>query len=553
MKSYSKNNVEKNNILSYNLYSKKVGDTINRLNKKKIKETFTIFSIVIVFILSLLLIFKNFIFSLNIVKEQNIDLKVGEIYKLEYKEGILWSSSDIEVATISEKGEVTAVSDGNVIIIGKQDNKILYKYNISIKSNKTNDDISATNINFKTNNISLMIGDSYKAEVTMEPNNYDVNKITWNSSNKNVAIIKKGVITAIGKGTADITATTSKGLSATCKITVNESNDIKSIKFSETNKTIYVGEKYQTKIIFEPSTLTSKVSYKSSNDKIATINSNGLIVGKKEGTVEISATINNLTTKMNIKVSKSNDKVVNVKFEKNGAAKISSSSDKCNSRGKGCIIKLPKITRDGYTIVGWSKNEDATIAEYKVGDKITVYGDTTYYAITYKKVEAKFKPNGSSINETTKNCKIYNKNESCKIITPNIIRTGYNILGWGTSSNSISKKVSSNVEVSLKNNITYYAITSKVLTANFDSNGATSSHNKKECIFYNTDSSCEVTTPTITRNGYNIVGWGTSSNLTSRVLNTGEKDKLSKNTSSLKWYSYFCLIMSIIYLALPNL
>ncbi len=44
--------------------------------------------------------------------------------------------------------------------------------------------------------------------------------VTWSSSNKNVATVSGGKVTAKGAGTATITATTANGKKATCKVTV---------------------------------------------------------------------------------------------------------------------------------------------------------------------------------------------------------------------------------------------------------------------------------------------------------------------------------------------
>jgi len=79
-----------------------------------------------------------------------------------------------------------------------------------------------------------------------------------------------------------------------------------SIKFSKKTVTIKIGKKPTYKVKFTPADTNPKtVTYKSSNPKIATVNSNGKITPKKKGTVKITAkTPNGKTAKMKVKVKK---------------------------------------------------------------------------------------------------------------------------------------------------------------------------------------------------------------------------------------------------------
>lgn len=107
-------------------------------------------------------------------------------------------------------------------------------------------------------------------------------KVKWSSSNKSVATINnKGVITAKKKGTATITAKVS-GKKYTCKVTV------KKISISKSKVTVGVNDTYQLKM----NHTVSKVKWTSSDKKIATVNSDGLVTAKKAGTATITAKAN---------------------------------------------------------------------------------------------------------------------------------------------------------------------------------------------------------------------------------------------------------------------
>ncbi|MDO5541372.1 MAG: Ig-like domain-containing protein [Eubacteriales bacterium] len=113
---------------------------------------------------------------------------------------------------------------------------------------------------------------------------------SWKSSNSKVVTVNsKGKLTAKKKGTAVITVTMVSGASAKCKVTVqNGKVGTKTLKLTRTAITLKKGEKYTIGKVRTPITTTDKITYKSSNKKIATVNSQGKITAKKAGKVKIT-------------------------------------------------------------------------------------------------------------------------------------------------------------------------------------------------------------------------------------------------------------------------
>lgn len=104
-------------------------------------------------------------------------------------------------------------------------------------------------------------------------------KVTWKSSNKNVAsVTQKGKVTAKKAGTATITAKVGKK-SYKCKVTV------KKPYINTTKKTINKGKSFTLKL-----TGTSIKSVKSSNAKVASVTKKGKVTGKKAGKATITLT-----------------------------------------------------------------------------------------------------------------------------------------------------------------------------------------------------------------------------------------------------------------------
>ena len=119
--------------------------------------------------------------------------------------------------------------------------------------------------------------------------------VTWTSSNTKVATVADGKVTAKAAGTARITATVG-GKTATYTVTVKKPS------ISATVGKVYVGK--TAKVQVKKYGTTAKVSFKSSNTKIATVNKSGVVTGKKAGTVKITVTAGKLTKTVTVKVAK---------------------------------------------------------------------------------------------------------------------------------------------------------------------------------------------------------------------------------------------------------
>ena len=134
-----------------------------------------------------------------------------------------------------------------------------------------------------------------KDTVTLKADTNLSDKITWSSSNKKVATVNsKGVVTAKAKGTAVITAICGE-YKATCKVSVKTPT----LKLAKTSASIKVGKKTTIKATATP---TGTVKYTSSNKKIATVSSKGVVTGKKKGTAKITMTCNGVSKTFKVTV-----------------------------------------------------------------------------------------------------------------------------------------------------------------------------------------------------------------------------------------------------------
>ena len=113
----------------------------------------------------------------------------------------------------------------------------------------------------------------------------------WSSSNQKVVQVNKksGKITAKKAGKAYVTVTMKSGVSARCLIKVqNQKVSVSKLKVSPTKVSLKKGQKLEIKTSITPLTATDKVSYSSSNKKVASVSAKGVITAKKKGKVKIT-------------------------------------------------------------------------------------------------------------------------------------------------------------------------------------------------------------------------------------------------------------------------
>ena len=128
----------------------------------------------------------------------------------------------------------------------------------------------------------------------VEPADADDPSVEWSSSNSKVAKVdENGKVTALKKGTAVITCTAKdgSGVSAKCTITVQDKLVTK-ITLNKTKLTLKKGKTFQLKVktIKPANAFSKKVTWKSSNKKVATVDKNGKVTAKKKGTCTITCT-----------------------------------------------------------------------------------------------------------------------------------------------------------------------------------------------------------------------------------------------------------------------
>lgn len=207
-----------------------------------------------------------------------------------FVKNIHWVSSDTTVAMVNDSGEIWAtglgrttitvyVDDGSENATTKPDHQATMEVIVASKV-----------INLALSETSATIKMQKDADNTLElfAINADTEEdvpVRWKSSDKAVATVKDGVVTAKKAGTVTITATTKDGnkTKATCTVTVKKAK-VTSLKASKSKLSMKVGDTKKLSITIKPSYAYNKaLTFTSSKPKIVSVDENGKLTALKAG------------------------------------------------------------------------------------------------------------------------------------------------------------------------------------------------------------------------------------------------------------------------------
>lgn len=189
-----------------------------------------------------------------------------------------WSSSDENVAKVNENGIVTSTGYGKAVITLETQDNTFSECEIEVK-------MPVKSVTLDSKKISLEnIGDSIKLSARTIPSE---SNLSWFSDNENIATVDNyGNITAVGNGTAHITAVAENGISAVCE--VNVSGELKELSIDSNNIVFSkAGEQASLNLITIPENSDTEISWFSEDPEIATVNNNGIVTAKSIGKTRI--------------------------------------------------------------------------------------------------------------------------------------------------------------------------------------------------------------------------------------------------------------------------
>ena len=200
---------------------------------------------------------------------------------------VTWQSGNEKVATVDENGVVTGVSKGTATIkaTAADGSKRTATFQVTVQQ-------QPEAITLKETGVVVNVGSYKTLTATVLPANTNDKTVTWASSDEGVATVNaKGRVTPVAPGTCVITCRSKNFPEVSATATVEVHQLVTKITFADKDVSFNVGDTCQLFWQTAPANATNPaLTFKSSNEKIATVNDSGLVTGLKRGSCTITAT-----------------------------------------------------------------------------------------------------------------------------------------------------------------------------------------------------------------------------------------------------------------------
>ena len=203
---------------------------------------------------------------------------------------VVWSSSDASVASVTAgsglDATVTPVAAGTATItVSTPDGKFSASCVLTVKQH-------VTGVSISKSSLTLYTGQTETLSAQVKPDDATDTRLTWSSSDKTVATVANGKVTALKAGSVQIRVTTFEGgFQDVCNLTVKQ--HVTGLDLSASTLTINLGQTVTMTATVLPSDASDKsVTWTSSNSDIVSVTQNGSVTANAMGEAEITATSN---------------------------------------------------------------------------------------------------------------------------------------------------------------------------------------------------------------------------------------------------------------------
>ena len=306
----------------------------------------------------------------------------------EKNKNLKWVSSDEKIATVTQNGVVTGVSEGNAdIVITTEEGGFEAKCTVRV------DGIDARGIErVGDKTVTMGLNQTRQLQVKITPSDTTNKNVQWTSSNNSVATVdSNGVVISKNSGSTIITATTHNGLKTEFFIEVE--TPVTNITLNSNEINLNPGGTFKLDATVNPSNASNKnIKWISANESIATVDQSGNVTADVAGTTYISAvsadgkvvatcTVNvskpvvTKPAKVKIKSAKKKGKKVTLKWKKISDAAGYVVYMKTNS-GKFKAVKTVKKAKTVKAVISLKKGNKYSfkIRAYKLDEETNVYG-----------------------------------------------------------------------------------------------------------------------------------------------------------------------------------
>lgn len=407
--------------------------------------------------------------------------------------------------------------------------------------------------------IAVGVGDTYQASCTVRPNKASDKTVRWESDKPSIATVStNGLITGVSDGKATITVTCNADPSVKASFSVEVYSDLRSIQITGASR-VTTGETLALQTVRSPSSVAAAdVQWSSSDERVLTVDIDGVVTGVAPGYATITAGIGEVKGTKEITCEfpdfsySANMSIEGITLTWPGGPGVKKYEV---YRAEGTSWTNPELLttvtadgRDTYTYLDRNvagKNKyiygiEATvnyikgnsIEEKTVSSDLWVWTMPEFYSITYHL-------NGGENNSN--NLTYYRAGSSYNYIYDAKSRSGYTFTGWYLNESLTQKLESRYLPSTMTGNLNLYAgWTPIVYQITYRLNGGTNAADPITSYTIETDT---FTLPEPTKAGYRFDGWYTDSAFTKPITevvkgNTGNLTVYAKWTEVEKTITY---------------
>ena len=243
--------------------------------------------------------------TINIVQGDNASVGLGNTIKLDVDINVLnasisWASSNPSVAKV-ENGNVTGLKYGSSQItatyIDSNNNKHSDTCTVTVVEGNPN--VPLERVSFRAGDLYMPLNNEYQLDLILVPSNALINDKVFTSTDSSVATVnEKGVVKSYREGHTRIIATINGNFMTSIDVYVgskyNKGEIVispTSLAFNSATRKVKLGSSEVLDYSTTPSNADrNKITWSSSNSNIVSVNQNGKINAKNEGTAIISIT-----------------------------------------------------------------------------------------------------------------------------------------------------------------------------------------------------------------------------------------------------------------------
>ncbi len=231
--------------------------------------------------------------------DQNVIQLSAKVYPLSAEQSVTWKSSNAKVASIDASGKITCLKAGTVTITATANDGSGKKASFKLQIVKLMKFLGLVDV-------SVAGGKSVTLKPLFTPADPTNKKLAWSVSENKYGIKINGsgkvstkAVTEPVNVTVTVSALDGSGVSASCEVTVYPATTKVTIsaKGGELPASISVDTTLELTVSSQPAGTAGTYTWKSSNEKIAAVDANGVVTAIKAGKVKITCTAADGTNK----------------------------------------------------------------------------------------------------------------------------------------------------------------------------------------------------------------------------------------------------------------